>query len=401
MRLPPSGPRRAPALAALAACLALGASACSEAGAVLFDGGVALRHDGVVAVRVSPGVGSVPFGGEAPLTAFATDVSGREIPMYAAEWSSADTSVVTVSPEGVVSGRAAGWTLVTATVNGLSGVAVVSVSGAPMPAEAVLVAAGDIASCGSQGDEATAALLDGVAGTVAPLGDNVYMSGTAEEFYECYTPSWGRHRARTRPAVGNHEYGSADAAPYFDYFGPAAGDRARGYYSYDLGAWHVVVLNSNCGEVSCAAGSAQERWLRADLAAHPSACTVAYWHHPRFNSGASHQGEPVEEALRPFWNALHEHGVELVLNGHEHVYERFAPQTPDGASDPERGVRQFTVGTGGKSPGRLGVREANSEVFEPGTYGLLKLTLRDGGYEWQFVPVAGGTFTDSGSAACH
>jgi acid phosphatase type 7 len=392
--------RTAPA--ALALSLAVALAACEGGMPVTALETAALLRTGVVAsVRVTPGVETVPFGGAMPLAALAVDAGGHEVASSDVAWTSADTSVVSVSPSGVVTGRAAGWTLVTATVEGMTGTSLVTVSGAPVPAQATLVAAGDIASCGSQGDEATAALLAGIGGTVAPLGDNVYMSGTAAEFRDCYEPSWGRYRMRTRPAVGNHEYSTSGAAPYYAYFGPAAGAAGQGYYSYDLGAWHVVVLNSNCGAVSCAPGSAQERWLRADLAAHPAACTLAYWHHPRFNSGTSHGGDATEAQVKPFWDALYEHGAELVLNGHEHVYERFAPQTPDGAADAVRGVRQFTVGTGGKSAGTLGTRRANSEVGDASTYGVLRLTLTDGGYDWQFVPIAGGAFTDAGTGSCH
>ena len=211
---------------------------------------------------------------------------------------------------------------------------------------AVLVGAGDIASCGSSGDEATAALLAGIDGTVFTLGDNVYDSGTAAEFATCYDPSWGRYRARTSPAPGNHDYVTANAAGYFGYFGAAAGDPSTGYYAYDLGGWRVVAINSNCAAVGgCQAGSAQERWLRADLAAHPAACTLAYWHHPRFNSGE--HGNSAE--MQPIWQALYDAGAEVVLSGHDHHYERFAPQAPDGSSDPQRGIREFVVGTGGRS----------------------------------------------------
>jgi hypothetical protein len=396
MRLLPTGPVRA---VAACGCLAIAAGCGDPASPSLAR--ALLDAADVHAVRVTPGVASVPFGSTAPLAALAVSSDGHEVAGATVAWTSADTSVVSVSAEGVVTGRASGWATVTATSNGVAGTGVVSVTGAPVPDRVTLVAAGDIAACGNPGDEATAALLASIGGTVAPLGDNVYMSGTAAQFRDCYEPSWGRYRARTRPAVGNHEYETSNASPYYAYFGPAAGEPDRGYYSYDLGAWHVVVLNSNCGEVSCAAGSAQERWLRADLASSPAACTVAYWHHPRFNSGESHGGEATEDDVRPFWEALYDHGVELVLNGHDHVYERFAPQTAAGRADAARGVRQFTVGTGGKSHGRLGVRRANSEVFDAATFGVLKLTLSAGAYEWEFVPVAGASFRDAGSGGCH
>jgi hypothetical protein len=281
--------------------------------------------------------------------------------------------------------------------------AVRSAVGAP-PSSAgdhpVLVGAGDIAVCGSNADEATAALLDAIPGTVFTLGDNVYDNGTAAEFRDCYGPSWGRHRARTRPSAGNHEYHVQLASGYFGYFGAAAGDPEKGYYSYDLGDWHVVVLNSNsdCTTIGCDADSPQLRWLRADLRANAKPCTLAYWHHPRFNSGEDH-GNDV--AVATFWEVLHEFHADVVLNGHEHIYERFAPQTPAAVADPAHGIRQFTVGTGGRAFYPIGTIQANSEVRRNDTHGVLKLTLRPGAYDWQFVPVAGKTFTDAGTGSCH
>jgi ABC-type transporter MlaC component len=265
--------------------------------------------------------------------------------------------------------------------------------------EYVLVGAGDIASCTSDGDAATAQLLDAIDGVVFTLGDHAYEAGTPIEFQACYEPSWGRHLARTRPVPGNHDYLTPDAAGYFAYFGARAGDPRRGYYSYRLGSWHIIALNSNCEEVGgCGPGSPQERWLRADLtAAHRSICTLAYWHHPRFSSGP-HGGEA---AVGAFWQALYEHGAEVVLAGHDHTYERFAPQNANGEPDQARGIRQFIVGVGGASLHRFeGPPVANSEVRNDDTFGILKLTLRPTSYEWQFVPVAGATFTDSGGGRC-
>jgi hypothetical protein len=270
---------------------------------------------------------------------------------------------------------------------------------AALPASAVLVGAGDIATCTSSGDSATARLLDGIGGTVYTLGDNAYPDGTTENFARCYDPTWGRHKARTRPASGNHDYHSAGGRGYFRYFGPAAGDPAKGYYSYDVGAWHVVVVNSNCGEVGgCRAGSAQERWIRRDLAASTQACTLAYWHHPRFTSGREHD-DATE--MRPIWQALYDHGAEIVLSGHNHQYERFAPQTPTGIADPARGIRQFVVGTGGASHYGFAEAKANSEVRNATAFGVLKLTLNRNSYAWRFVPVPGQTFTDAGTGTCH
>ena len=259
---------------------------------------------------------------------------------------------------------------------------------------AILVGAGDIASCTSTGDEATAALLDAVSGTVFTAGDNAYDSGTYDQYSNCYDPSWGRHRARTRPSPGNHEYLTPGATGYFQYFGPSAGDPSKGYYSYDLDSWHVVVINSNA---DVRPGSAQEQWLRADLAAHPAPCTLAYWHYPRFSSGF--QGS--HPAMQPIWQALYDAGAEVVISGHDHDYERFAPQTPSGSLDPVRGIRQFVVGTGGKSLLAFNNSAPNSEVRDNSTFGVLLLKLYDDRYEWEFVPVRVGGFTDAGAHTCH
>jgi acid phosphatase type 7 len=265
------------------------------------------------------------------------------------------------------------------------------------PAETTLVAAGDIASCDSEGDEATARLLDGIRGSIAALGDTVYERGSDAEFARCYARSWGRHRRRTRPAVGNHEYGVDGAGGYFRYFGRVAGP-PLGYYSYDLGAWHVVVLNSNCRPAGgCAAGSPQERWLRADLAAHPTACTLAYAHHPRFSSGL----HGSDETLVDLWRALYRARADLVLAGHDHDYERFGPLTPTGRPDARRGLRQFVIGTGGRSLRPTLMPRPGSEVRSSSAYGVLVLRLRPRGYGWRFVPVAGERFRDAGSARCH
>jgi hypothetical protein len=267
---------------------------------------------------------------------------------------------------------------------------------------AVLVGAGDIALCSRTDDEATAALLDTIEGTVFTTGDNVYTWGTLERYQECYEPSWGRHKARTRPAIGGHDYPKEDptSTGYWEYFGEAAGEPGKGYYSYDLGAWHIIVLNSMCDKVpgGCGPGSPQEQWLRADLAAHPTHCTLAYFHKPRFSSGEKHGSEKEVQA---FWEALYEAGVEAVLNGDEHQYERFAPQDPNGEADPERGIREFVIGTGGARLYPFDTPIANSEVRNNDTHGVLKLTLQPTSYTWEFVPVAGQTFTDTGSAPCH
>jgi acid phosphatase type 7 len=274
------------------------------------------------------------------------------------------------------------------------------------PSDPFLLAAGDIANCrrGEGRVWDTAPLLDLFTyATVAALGDTAYPNGSPARYASCYEPTWGRAKDRTRPAVGNHEYLTPDAAGYFTYFGPLAGELGKGYYSYDLGTWHIIVLNTNdgggagdCQFVSCAAGSPQEQWLRADLAASSATCTLAYFHHPRFTASGGH---PALDAL---WVALQEGGADAVLNGHAHYYERFAPQLPDGTADPN-GIVQFIVGTGGAKMDDPPppVPAQNSVVSKLGIRGLLRLRLRAGAYDWNFIPAAGLTFDDSGSASCH
>ena len=252
---------------------------------------------------------------------------------------------------------------------------------APTPTP-TLVAAGDIASCRSSGDERTAALVARIPGTVAVLGDAVYEAGSAAQFRDCY--SWRAFRSRTRAALGNHEYGSPDARPAKTYFRLPD----RGYYSYELGAWHVVVLNSNCGPAGgCGAGSPQQRWLAADLARNSARCTLGYWHHARFSSGL----HGPDETMSVLWRTLARAGADVVLAGHDHHYERFAPID---------GMRSFVVGTGGRSHYPVLWRVRRSVVVDDTTFGVLKLTLRPAAYEWRFVPVAGSSFRDSGSATC-
>ena len=264
----------------------------------------------------------------------------------------------------------------------------------------VLVGAGDIARCDRTFDEATASILDTIPGQVFTVGDNVLGSSSAPpDFIDCYNPSWGRHKARTRPAVGHMEGWSPGYATYVQYFGAAAGDSAKFYYSYDLANWHVVVLNSN---LSMAVGSTQEQWLKADLAAHPAYCTVAIWHLPRFSSTSSNGLPVVNASVKPLWDDLYAAGATIVLNAHYEVYERFAPQRSDGTADPQLGIRQFTVGTGGIGSNAFnGGTLVNSEVHNTQTPGVLKLTLGSNGYAWQFIPIAGKSFTDSGTGACH
>jgi hypothetical protein len=262
-----------------------------------------------------------------------------------------------------------------------------------------LLAAGDIADC-TPGAEQTAAVLDQFPGTVAALGDTAYEHGSDADFANCYDPTWGRHKQRTRPTVGSHEYDTPGAAGYWNYFGAAAGEPGKGWYSYDLGAWHIVVLNSSCAEVGgCFEGSPQVEWLREDLAAHPSECTAAYWHVPRYSSGQKHGDDLNYVAM---WQVLYEFGVEFVMSGNDHHYERFAPQTPFGDVDLTDGIRQFVVGTGGRFLRPMtDTAPANSQARDNTTFGVLRVDLLDWGYEWEFVPVEGGTYTDSGTDACH
>jgi hypothetical protein len=257
------------------------------------------------------------------------------------------------------------------------------------------VGAGDISATpgGPSGnDQATALLLDTIPGTVFTLGDNAYESGTTSEYADFYAPTWGRHFARTMPVPGNHEYQTPGAAGYFAYF---AG--VQTYYAWTPApGWRAYALNS---EIAHGSTSAQVTWLQGDLAANPTPCVLAYWHKPRFSSGSTHGGSA---GFAPFWNVLYSANADLVLSSHEHNYERFAPQDPAGVSDPPRGIRQFVVGTGGKGGAYLfGPAQPNSEVRDAVTSGVLKLTLHPNSYDFQFVPIAGQTFTDSGSQACH
>ena len=274
----------------------------------------------------------------------------------------------------------------------------VTVSSTTAPAQ-VFVGAGDIGTCTSTDDDATAKLLDGIPGTVFTVGDNVYPDGKAEEYAKCYEPSWGRHKGRTFAAMGNHEYNTPDATPTFDYFGPRIGPRGKAYYSYDLGAWHVVVLNSNDDVVPTAAGSAQHQWLKEDLAASNKRCTIAIWHHPRFYSTTTGE-KGHSNKQKAFWDELYAAGVELVLVGHNHHYERFRKQTPSAEPDDQYGVRQFIIGTGGDGGGKPIKSWENTEALS-GAIGVLKFTLEPDKYSWEFVPIPGETFSDEGSATCH
>ena len=351
----------------------------------------------VASVGVSPASASVQQGATVQLTATPKDANGTPLPGRTISWVSSNTGVATVNGSGLVAGVTAGPATITATSEGKNGTAAITVTAVPPPGTSVvLVGAGDIADCDA---EPTAALLDNIPGTVFTAGDNAYPDGSAANYAQCYDPSWGRHKTRTHPAPGNHEYHTSGAAAYYSYFGANAGPSGLGYYSYDVGAWHIISLNSQVDYgVGIDATSPQGQWLRADLAANTKRCILAYWHYPRFSSGASHGSDADMDA---FWAPLYQAGATIVISGHDHEYERFAPQAPDGTADPIRGIREFVVGTGGASLYSFGTPLPNSEVRNATTHGVLKLTLSDGSYTWEFVPIAGDSFTDSGGGTCH
>jgi hypothetical protein len=287
----------------------------------------------------------------------------------------------------------------------------------PSSDDPVIAAAGDIACDPADGNfnagngtasacrqKYTSDLLVGAGlSKVLSLGDNQYEDNALAKYLAAYDLTWGRVKGLISPAIGNHEYNLSGAIGYFDYFngvgnatGPA-GERGKGYYSFDVGTWHMIALNSNCSNVSCTAGSAQEQWLRADLAAHSNACTLAYWHHPRFSSGTHGNNSSVQ----PLWQALYDGNADVVLNGHDHLYERFGPQNASGGPDSSGGIREFVVGTGGKNHYSFNTPQPNSEVRNSDTYGVIKLTLHASGYDWRFQAEAGKSFSDSGSDTCH
>jgi hypothetical protein len=264
---------------------------------------------------------------------------------------------------------------------------------------------GTASNCHQKATAAVVASMNPVA--LLGLGDEQYECAGTQAFAQSYGPTWGQFKSITHPVPGNHEYqtsgglncdATGKATGYFNYFGAAAGDPTKGYYSYNIGAWHIIALNSNCDIVACSAGSPQEAWLKADLAANTAKCTLAYWHHARFSSD-QYQGNNTD--LSAWWTDLYNANADLVLSGHSHEYERFAPQNPTGVSDSTRGIREFIVGTGGRNFSTFGTVKANSEVRNATTFGALKLVLHPTSYEFQFIPEAGGTFTDAGSGTCH
>ena len=265
-----------------------------------------------------------------------------------------------------------------------------SQAAAEAQAPAVLLAVGDIAGCAEHyKDEVTADLVADLPGTIAILGDVVYQNATRWQFRNCYDPSWGRVLARSRPAVGNHEYRTNEAAPYFEYFGTRAGPSGKGYYTYTLGTWRIYALNSE------RLIPEQTTWLKADLAAHPTQCILAYWHKPLYTGGRN----PNELTVRPLFDALYKAGAEVVLNGHNHHYERYAPQDANGRAKP-RGIREFVVGTGGAQLEGFVTIQPNSLVRYVEGWGVLRMTLGAGKYGWKFLPVLGAASADTGSASC-
>ena len=315
------------------------------------------------------------------------NATGSVVRADSVTWSSSDPSVADIDATGRVHGRRVG----VITIQGAVGTTAASQRIAVT--DPVLVGAGDMGTCLPPNNRLTARLLDSLSGTVFTAGDNDYSDATpAPQYGVCFDSTWSRHKRRVRPAPGDDDLRDSSLDDYFDYFGaPAHGP--TGYYSYDLGAWHIVVLNT-----AVAVDSTQARWLRADLAAHPALCTLAVSHRPRFSSGnaGSSSGQAV------FFQALYDAGAELILDGNDHDYERFAPQAPDQTPDPDSGLVEIVVGTGGKSHGRINLPlELNSLAQNADTYGVLRLELHAASYDWKFFPVAGKTFTDAGSAACH
>jgi Bacterial Ig-like domain (group 2)/Calcineurin-like phosphoesterase len=352
----------------------------------------------VASVTVSPPAADITVGGTVQLVATLKDANGNPLSGRVVAWASSNSAVAGVNGSGLVTGVATGAAMITASSEGESGISAISVtatSGTPI----VIAGAGDITGCSQVNDEATAKLLDSILPDVVyTTGDNVYPYGLLSNYQNCYDPTWGRHKARTKPTPGNHDYDTQPGAPgYYQYFGALAGDSGVGYYSYDVGNWHLIALNSNTGGPSMSAGSAQETWLKADLAASTKPCTIAYWHHPRWSSGT--HGSDTRSSV--IWQDLYNAGAEIVLNGHDHVYERFAPQNPDGQVDVVRGIREFVVGMGGEGHYSFNTPLPNSEVRDNTSFGVLKLTLYTDSYAWEFVPIAGATFRDSGSGTCH
>ena len=269
-----------------------------------------------------------------------------------------------------------------------------TITNTPPPLPDVLVGAGDISICDQDGDNHTSELLASIPGSIFTIGDNSNEHGTPQQYSDCFDYSWGRYMSRLFPVPGNHDYDSNGGASYFDYFGSRAGEYGKGYYSYDVGSWHVIAINSM---IDAGDGSEQLQWLQADLGSHPSLCTLAYYHYPRWSSGAVGNMDNMASVIQ----VLYDFGVEVVLSAHDHIYERFAPQDPAGQLDPTSGIREFIVGTGGATHHTFGEIRANSEVRDNTSFGVLKLQLYAEGYTWEFIPIRGDTFGDYGSDFCH
>jgi acid phosphatase type 7 len=279
----------------------------------------------------------------------------------------------------------------------------ISVNGAEQPPEpAILIGAGDISVCGQVGDNQTAALVDRLLvqfpqASIFTAGDNSQTIGELYEYTDCFGPSWGRFKERIHPSPGNHDWYTEHGRYYFEYFGANAGKYGLGYYSYDFGGWHIVSLNSNCDDVDCSAESPQAQWLRADLSNNQSNCTLVTWHHPLWSSGLA----PIQTAVDTFWKIASDYGVEVIVNGHDHHYERFTPLDRDGNPNPVSGTREFIVGTGGAWLHELGAPLETSEVRDNTANGVIVFVLYPQRYEWYFLPVQPGAFTDSGSSMCN
>jgi acid phosphatase type 7 len=362
-------------------------------------------------IRITPGVGLMVPGGTITLSAVVTDLAGTPVPVDPTEirWASLNTRIATVDAQGKVNGESFGNVHIVASYGGAAGMARVSVG--PATGE-LIVAAGDIGECIAPAIRqpkpaavATAALLDGLQGTVLALGDNAYPSGRIQDYTDCYAPTWGRHKARTRPVPGNHEYEATSNGGYFTYFndvlapfGAAATDPNRGWYSFDVGTgsarWHIIALNS---EVAHNPTAAQVTWLKADLDATTAKCVLAYWHQPFFSSGDHHGNDA---SYRPFWDTLYAKNADVIVVGHEHLYERFGPQTPVAQLDPARGIRQFTVGTGGTDLYAFAPALRGNSEFGSVQHGVLQLLLADNSYSWRFIGIDG-VVRDVGYGACH
>jgi hypothetical protein len=353
---------------------------------------------------------SLPAGTTFNLSATFTDTTSNASPWnYGVDWgdgTNVSGSKSSISPiAGTHSYTAAGKYQVKVSVtnnHGATGTGQLAVE-ATAP---VIIAAGDIGDCARTSDDSTGALLNTLEGIVMPLGDNAYTNGTPAEFANCFDPAWGNAKSRMRPVAGNHDYynpgPTKNANGYFGYFGQAAGDPNKGYYDFTLGSWLVIVLNTGTENANfIAAGSAQEQWLRGELASHSQQCTVALFHHPQFSTASGRSF--IRPETTPLWQALYDGGADLVLNGHDHDYQRFKPMRPDGTADAAFGIRQITVGTGGGEDLYTLADNVspNLEVGNSVTHGVLKLTLHSESYEWRFIPVPGRPFSDSGSASCH